>query len=115
MAKTDAINCGLDVGFPSFLVCSKKPGFFVLKILSPFASVQWKTLLYTEIMSCELDLQVKTYCTHSCWVTLGTEAAKDILFPPARSLPGLDPRKRQEGTVPSIFPDIPVIPAFLPV
>lgn len=40
MAKTDAINCGLDVGFPSFLVCSKKPGFFVLKILSPFASVQ---------------------------------------------------------------------------
>lgn len=43
----DAINCGFDVGFPSFLVCSKKPGFFVLKILLPFASMQEKTLLYT--------------------------------------------------------------------
>lgn len=115
MAKTDAINCGFDVGFPSFLDCSKKPGFFVLKILLPFASVQWKTLLHTEIVSCELDLQVKTYCTHSWWVTLGTEAAKDIPFPPACSFPGLEPRKRQEGPVPSIFSVIPVIPAFLPV
>lgn len=87
MAKPDAINCGFDVGFPSFLVCCKKPGLFVLKILLPFASVPWKTLLSTEIVSCELDLQVKTYCTHSCWVTLGTAAAKDISFPPAHPLP----------------------------
>lgn len=61
MAKTDAINCVFDVGFPSFLVCSKKPGLFVLKILLPFASMQGKTLLYTEIASLEPDLKVKSY------------------------------------------------------
>lgn len=61
MAKTDAINCVFDVGFPSFLVCSKKPGLFVLKILLPFASMQEKTLLYTEIASLEPDLKVKSY------------------------------------------------------
>lgn len=61
MAKTDAINCVFDVGFPSFLVCSKKPGLFVLKILLPFASMQGKMLLYIEIASLELDLKVKSY------------------------------------------------------
>lgn len=61
MVKTDAINCAFDVGFPSFLVCSKKPGLFVLKTLLPFASMQGRMLLYTEIASLELDLQVKTY------------------------------------------------------
>lgn len=60
MAKTDAINCGFDVGFPSFLVCSKKPGSFVLEILLPFASMQGKTSLYTEMVCHDLDLQVNT-------------------------------------------------------
>lgn len=86
MAQTDAINCGFDVGFPSFLVCSKKPGFFVLKILLPFASMQGKTLLYTEIVSHELDLQVKAYYTWELrgkgsmqfWLEAG---GKDVVFP----------------------------------
>lgn len=51
MVKKDAINCGFDIEFPSFLVYSKKPEFFVLKILLPFASMQGKTLSYTKIMS----------------------------------------------------------------